>query len=179
MQSEATPFAKLGNKLKTARQSMQETLAEAAGAVEINEDELRSIERGVSRPSEEILMLLIQHFGVHEEEAVKLWELAGYDKESESDSDPETMITKTIVMAITMDPRIVYSDHVQVNGSKNGIIFNFMQPSIGPMSSMPVARVGMSRDQGWQMLRILNDTLNQLDKNDEPKLLPPTTQANE
>ena len=175
MQSEATPFARLGNKLKTARQSIKESLAEVAGAVEIGEDDYRSIERGVSRPTEEILMLLIQHFAMQDEEAVQLWELAGYDSDHESDS--AGAIAKTIVMAISLDPRVVYSDQVQINGNKHGLVLNFMQPGGGPIPTLPVARVGISREQGWSMLRVLHDTLTQLDQLDEPKKLPPPKQG--
>lgn len=174
MQSEATPFARLGKKLKVARQSMQETLAEVAGAVEIAEEELRSIERGTTRPSEEILMLLIQHFEVQEDEAVKLWELAGYEKETEQNEAEN--VTKTIVMAINFDSRVIYSDHVIVNGNRNGIVLNFIQPSAANIPQIPISRVGMSREHGWQLLKVLHDTLVQLDKNDTPKQLPPTTQ---
>lgn len=174
MQSEAAPFAQLGNKLKTARQSIKESLAEVAGAVEIGEDDYRSIERGVSRPTEEILMLLIQHFAMQDEEAVQLWELAGYDKEL--DSDTSNALTKTIVMAVSMDPRVVYSDQIQINGNKYGLVLNFMQPGSGIIPAMPVARVGVSREQGWHMLRVLHDTLTQLDKLNEPKQLPPPNQ---
>jgi len=174
MQSEATPFARLGNKLKSARQSIKESLAEVAGAVEIEEDDYRSIERGASRPSEEILMLLIQHFAMQDEEAVQLWELAGYDKEQ--DSDVAGAVTKTIVMALSMDPRVVYSDQVQINGNKHGLVMNFMQPGGGSIPALPVARVGISREQGWHLLRVLHDTLTQLDTLNEPKRLPPPNQ---
>lgn len=176
MQSEATPFAQLGTKLKVARQSAQESVAEAAGAVEIGEEDLRNIERGVSRPSEEILMLLIQHFAMEEDEAIQLWKLAGYDKET-NDDEPDNTTTKTIVMAISLDPRIVYSDQVQINGNKHGVVFNFMQPSSGALPTMPVSRVGMSREQAWSMLRLLHNTLILLDKQDEPKQLPPSVQG--
>lgn len=170
MKSEATPFAQLGDKLKIARQSIKESLAEVAGAVEIGEEDYSNIELGASRPTEEILMLLIQHFAMKDEDAVQLWELAGYDREQEQDGEP---LTKTIVMALNMDPRIMYSDQVQINGNKHGIVLNFMQPGGGPIPMLPVARVGMSREQGRHMLNVLHETLTQLDTLNESKKLPP------
>src|SRR5690554_1642538 len=128
--TESAPFAHLGSKIKSIRQKHKETVAEAAGAVEISEDDLLAIERGLSRPSEEILMLLINHFGMQEDEAVALWELAGYD--SPEDDVRHEDNTKTVVVALTMDPRIVYSDSVQINGNKHGVVMNFMQPGSGP-----------------------------------------------
>ncbi len=74
------PFKTLGTHLKYLREHSSESLAEVSGAVEINEDIMERIEQGVERPSEEILMLLISHFNMQDNEAVQLWELAGYDK---------------------------------------------------------------------------------------------------
>lgn len=170
---EPAPFATLGVKLKTLREKHKESLAEAAGAVEIAEEQLERIEEGLERPSEEILMLLINHFGTREDDAVRLWELAGYDHE-DPDDDTEGTIAKTIVMAVAMDPRIVYSDQVQVNGTKHGVVLTFAQPGGGQLPQMPVARIGMSRSQAKQLLVVLKDTLEQLDKHhpDQPRQLP-------
>jgi transcriptional regulator with XRE-family HTH domain len=174
-QSESAPFAVLGDKLKTLRQQQKESLAEAAGAVEIAEEELLRIEEGVDRPSEEILMLLITHFGIKEDDAVSLWELAGYDNEEEP--QPETHGQKTITMAIAIDPRVMYSDQVQISGNEHGIVLSFMQPGGGNMPQMPISRIGMSRAQAKKVLEVLQDTLAQLDKIHPPKL-PPESEDN-
>lgn len=169
-QSESAPFAPLGNKLKSIRKQQQETVAEAAGAVEISEDELRAIERGMARPTEEILMLLINHFDMQEDEAVVLWEMAGY--ENDQDAGQEDQTHKTILVALALDPRVVYSDSVQVNGSKHGVVLNFMQPGGGPLPSMPVSRVGMSREQAAKLAALLQETVRHLDNFENPKQLP-------
>lgn len=176
-QSESKPFYDLGSKLKHCRQQLKESLAEAAGAVELAEDELLRIEEGLERPSEEILMLLIKHFAMIEDEAVRLWELAGYDKiepiDDTNDTDAHSGGTKSIVMTIAMDPRVMYSDSVHISGNKHGLIFSFLQPGGGQLPAFPVSRVGMSREQAKKMLELLKDTLEQLDKASEPKQLPP------
>jgi hypothetical protein len=56
------PYKVLGEKLKSLRQKMHESVAEVSGAVEIDEQALLKIEQGQERPSEDILMLLINHF---------------------------------------------------------------------------------------------------------------------
>ena len=76
--SESAPYRTLGNKLKALRENAKETLADASGAVEIDVKLLASYELGQARPSEDVLLLLISHFGAKDEEAVKLWEMAGY-----------------------------------------------------------------------------------------------------
>lgn len=175
-QPEHKPFIDLGGTLKRLRQQQKESLAEAAGAVELAEEDLLRIEQGYERPSEEILMLLIKHFSMLEDEAVQLWELAGYDKiETDDDESTETRgTTKSIVMTIAMDPRVMYSDSVHIAGNPNGIVFTFLQPGGGQLPALPVSRVGMSRDQAQKMLELLKDTLEQLDRVPAPKQLPPT-----
>lgn len=174
--SKNIPFAELGSALQSLRKSISESVAEAAGAVEIAEEELLQIEQGIQRPSEEILLLLINHFGTKEDEAVRLWEMAGYDASNDDqqhihdDHDPE--ITKTVVMAISMDPRIMYSDSVQVNGNKHGVVLSFMQPGGGNIPAMPISRIGMSREQASKLVSVLQDTLLQLDAAEKPRQLP-------
>lgn len=173
---EPAPFATLGSKLKDLRQLMKETLAEAAGAVEIGEDDLQRIEEGKERPSEEILMLLINHFGMKEDDAVQLWELAGYDSSEDIDDEGGSdgaNATKTVLMAIAMDPRVMYSDSVHVAGSKHGVVLSFMQPGGGNLPNMPVARIGMSREHAKKFVALLQETLGHLDAADpDNKQLP-------
>src|SRR5882672_2040955 len=75
------PFRPLGQRLKTLRDQANETLAEASGAVEIDVKELASFELGQSRPTEDVLLLLISHFGAKDDDAVRMWEMAGYGME--------------------------------------------------------------------------------------------------
>lgn len=172
--NDSKPFVNLGDKLKHFRKKQKESLAEAAGAVELAEDELLRIEQGYERPSEEILMLLIKHFSMLEDDAISLWELAGYDNpiEDEDNADAHHAAAKAIVMTIAMDPRVMYSDSVHISGNQNGLTFTFLQPGGGQLPAIPVSRVGMSKDQARKMLELLQDTLTQLDKAAEPKQLP-------
>lgn len=170
------PFATLGDRLRDLRKKSKESVAEAAGAVEIGEDDLMRIEQGVERPSEEILMLLISHFGMKEDDAVRLWELAGYD--AADDTDQEQTVTKTITMAIAIDPRVMYSDSVQVNGNKHGVVLSFMQPGGGNVPQMPISRIGMSHEQAKRLTEVLRDTIAQLEQYNKPKQIPPTTESN-
>jgi transcriptional regulator with XRE-family HTH domain len=76
--SQKSPYRPLGRRLKALREKARESLAEVSGAVEIDVRELASFELGQSRPNEEVLLMLISHFSAQDEEAVQLWELAGY-----------------------------------------------------------------------------------------------------
>ncbi|HET7827573.1 MAG TPA: helix-turn-helix transcriptional regulator, partial [Candidatus Saccharimonadales bacterium] len=74
-------YKPLGKRLKELRTRANESLAEVSGAVEIDVMELASFELGKDRPAEDVLLLLISHFGTKDDEAVKLWEMAGYGLE--------------------------------------------------------------------------------------------------
>lgn len=165
------PFAQLGDTLKELRQRRKESVAEVSGAVEIDEQTLVKIEQGHERPTEDILMLLISHFGMHEDEAAGLWQLAGYDRQEHDQTQP-TQANKTMVMIMAVDPRVVYSDGVQVVANGSGVIMNFAQGT-GTPQALVTARVGMSREQAAMVLRALQTALNPA----APRQLPPGKQS--
>lgn len=170
-EAQQVPFRTLGEKLKTIRQKLHESVAEVSGAVEIEEQLLSRIEQGQERPSEDILLLLINHFGMQDDDAAKLWQLAGYDRPSDHDHNHTSdQQNRTMVMIMAVDPRIIYSDGVQVTANNVGVVLNFSQ-SAGTSQTMTTARIGMSREQAYGLLRTLEHTLEQ----SKPRQLPPST----
>jgi transcriptional regulator with XRE-family HTH domain len=164
------PFRTLGEKLKTIRQKLHESVSEVSGAVEIDEQELLKIEQGSKRPSEDILLLLINHFGMQDDDAASLWQLAGYDQpdDHEPHAAPSENQSRTMVMIMAVDPRIIYSDGVQVTANSAGVVFNFAQ-GVGTPHALTTARIGMSRDQARSLLTTLQTVLDA----SAPKQLPP------
>lgn len=139
-------------------------MAEVSGAVEIDIDTLARIEQGVIRPAEDILLLLISHFGISENEANKLWELAGYNRQKEGQQqagDDDGGQSRSFVMLMPIETRIVYTDSLQVHVSGDAVVLNFMQNDILTNQSVPIARVGMSKQNAKGMLELLKKTLNQ------------------
>lgn len=171
------PYRDLGSTLKRLRQRLQETVAEVSGAVEIEAHHLQAIEQGKERPPEEILLLLISHFAVKEDEATKLWDLAGYDKNAlpnEWMRDSDT--SKPPVYVMPMDVRIAYTDMVHVMANNYGVVVNFMQGAGPNNQPMIVSRVGMSKEHAQSLIELLQRTLQRL----EPKQLPaPADQASQ
>src|SRR5437868_5184764 len=157
-----TPYRPLGKYLKDLRTRANESLAEASGAVEIDVRELAGYELGKKRPSEDVLLLLISHFGAKDDEAVKLWEMAGYGLEkipasrmASSDLQP---------LAATSPPsQILFTDIVDIMVNNYGVVMNFMQGTAGN-SSHSVAKVGMSREHAKSVLKILEHTLSQTER---------------
>ena len=158
------PFKTLGTHLKYLREQIQESLHEASGAVEIDVDELQRIEQGVKRPSEDILLLLIQHYNMHDQEAVQLWELAGYDGDESphkvriEETTASALNSKQLVMLLAMDVRTMYSDGVDININQAGVTLNFTQ-TVANNQRQPVGRIGMSYDQAEQVLKTLEQAL--------------------
>jgi transcriptional regulator with XRE-family HTH domain len=169
------PYSSLGSHLRYVREQSRQTLAEVSGAVEIDEQQLARIEAGVERPAEDILLLLISHFGVKDREAVQLWELADYDSEMPQDIrfEADGSQTRPTVMLLAMDMRTMYSDGLDVVVNPAGVTLHFNQTN--PQSeTTPVARIGMSHQQAEMVIKTLQQALLHA-KYNSSKLLPPPT----
>lgn len=162
------PHKKLGTYLRKQRESIHESLAEVSGAVEIDIEMLTKIEQGMLLPSEDILLLLITHLSIDEDEATKLWDLAGYEqrKNIADSSDGET--AKQMFMVIPFDNRVMYSDNIEVTTNKYGVVLNFIQS--GNAQPTTVSRIGMSREHAQNMMKVLQASLNQ--KEQPQRMLP-------
>jgi transcriptional regulator with XRE-family HTH domain len=156
------PFQPLGLQLKRLREQLKESLAEVSGAVEIDIDNLERMEQGIERPSEDILMLLISHFGIQDTEALELWELAGYDQANGTVNmqfiQDELQSGKQVVMVMALDMRTLYSDSMQTHINKEGVVLQFTQTN-GQKHPMPVTRVGMSMEQAQNVVDTLQRAL--------------------
>jgi transcriptional regulator with XRE-family HTH domain len=178
MSESNAPYVTLGSHLKYVREQSRQSLAEVSGAVEIEEQHLERIEAGLERPTEDILMLLISHFGVQDREAVQLWELAEYDSDIPEgirprlDHDAAQLGGKPMVMLLAIDVRTMYSDGLDVTVNPAGVTLNFTQ-SAGKSQQTPVARVGMSHQQAEQVIRALEQALLHAKYLGNTKLLPP------
>jgi transcriptional regulator with XRE-family HTH domain len=169
----SAPYRILGLQLRKFREQLKESVAEVSGAIEIDESKLALIEQGKIRPAEDILLLLISHFSMQDEEALKVWNLAGYDQDDMSNkASEEAGFGKQLLMVMTLDPRIMYSDNIQVVANSNGVIINFMQSPGGPYPPQTISRIGMSREQAHKALEVINEALYQSDKYIAKKQLP-------
>lgn len=165
------PFTELGLQLKNMRQKRQESLAEVSGAVEIDIDNLSRFEAGEDCPSEDILLLLISHFGVKEDEATQLWDKAGYDHSqlphNHMVNDPSGGVAPT-VMVMPIDARVTYTDMVHVMVNNYGVVINFMQGGGPNNQPLTVSRLGMSKEHAKSVLEVLQRTLAQSEQKSLP-----------
>ncbi len=142
-------------------------MRDVSGAVEINVEDLERIERGQELPDEDILLLLVSHYGLQDDDATTLWELAGYDladapigDSPELDDMSEAMIHQPAMMMLALDARILYSDGVFITAGQQGVVLNFTQQAGPQGQSIAIARVGMSQDQARDVLRIFSQNLS-------------------
>jgi transcriptional regulator with XRE-family HTH domain len=161
------PHQPLGSYLRKRRESIHESLAEVSGAVEIDEEMLSKIEQGLLLPTEDILLLLISHLSINEDEAVTVWEMAGYEHQKPQ-AEAGDQDSKQMFMVIPFDNRILYTDEIQVTANQQGIVLNFMQS--GNNQPTTISRIGMSRDYAKTMIKILKHSLEQ--KAPAPRMLP-------
>jgi transcriptional regulator with XRE-family HTH domain len=170
-----TPYVSLGNHLKYVREQSKQSLAEVSGAVEIEENQLQRIEAGVERPAEDVLLLLINYFGVHDREAVQLWESANYGSEmpEEIKGNVETVHQdgKPMMMLLAVDTRAIYSDSLEVTVNHAGVTLNFSQAG-----SHSVARVGMSHSQAARVVDAIQRAMLHSKYDNGGRLLPPPSQ---
>lgn len=176
--SQELPFKNLGQRLKGIRQKLHESMSDVSGAVEIDEAVLERFEKGSERPSEDILHLLISHFGVQDDDANKLWHLAGYEPphahNHSHDDDDDFSGNRAGVLVMAIDPRIIYSDTMHVNAGPNGVVLSFAQ-NAGSGQPLTTARVGMSREQARSVIRTLQAALDK----SEQRQLPQNIQKND
>lgn len=168
MQRGKTPYQLLGKRLHELRKSMRESLPEVSGAVELDTDAIVRFEKGEERPSQDVLLLLINHFDIKDEEADELWELAGYvNTPLTNESSP----IPTLVV-VPSDSRIIYTDTANVSINNFGVVLNFMQQGVQHDQSTSVARVGMSLEHAKSVLDVLAKTIAQAEQSSQPKQLP-------
>jgi transcriptional regulator with XRE-family HTH domain len=163
------PYESLGSQLRKLRERSRESVAEVSGAVEIDEKALGQIEAGTERPSEDILLLLISHFAVGDDQAAELWQLAGYDQPSAEDEREsghgrdQSQSSRQQTLMVMIDPRVMYSDSVEVIANERGVVLNFSQAAGQHGQPLTVARIGMSREQAKMVMGILHQTLYDID----------------
>jgi transcriptional regulator with XRE-family HTH domain len=175
-----TPFQTLGKHLKYLREQQDQSLAEVSGAVEIDEHRLRLIEEGRQRPDEDILLLLISHFGMSDQEAVQIWELAGYGGNPQllrsNDEHTSDDAQKPVVMLVALDSRSMYTDGVDIACNAGGVVMNFTQDG-GNGALNTVSKVGMSYEQAEQVSKALQKALLKAKYLRGPKALPPNASS--
>lgn len=168
--SKKQPFENLGGQLKRIREQLKQTQAEVSGAVEIDVESLENFERGAHCPTEDILLLLISHFGINDPEANTLWKLAGYEPPQVSGKDQEQSATSTV---LPQDARIVYTDKLHIMANNYGVVINFLQSNGPNLQPLIVSRVGMSQEHARSLIETLQRALYQA----QPKALPAPKKA--
>ena len=171
MRDSKHPYKLLGSKLRRLRHDAQESLSDVSAAIEVDTQFLLRIEAGLVQPSEDILILLMNHFDVDDKEALYLWQQANYEKASANEST-----TPQIYLIPMLDNKILYTHQVDVQSNKKDIVINFSQPDIdgSPTTTM---RVGMSNAVAQELHLQLSKAITHSQQ--PSKLLPTKTTTEE
>lgn len=173
MQRGKKPYQQFGTRLRQIRKSVHETITEVSGAVELEADMIDSYERGETRPSEDVLGLLISHFDIKEDEADELYDLAGYGSADTDSHFHDDMPSPPSLVMIPMDNRVIYTDSANVSVNNYGVIISFTQNGANNQPT-GIARVGMSIEHAKSVLEVLGKTIEQAElqkksKNQKPQ----------
>lgn len=171
MQKSEFPYKNIGQRIKQWREGQHESVDEVSGAVEIDTEELMKIEQGKILPSEDILLLLVSHLGVHETEAKRIFEQAGYARTStDQNSAIDEQMVRQMLMVIPVDNRILYSDSINLSVNKRGMVFDFLQ-TVGNAQPNTVARIGMSIEHAKSVHKLLSRMIKESESPKKPRLL--------
>lgn len=172
---EISPHKVFGMRLKTLREQAKESLLEVSGAVEVDVALLKDIEAGKRLPDEDILLMLINHFNVPDQESMRLWELAGYGKTAPKETFIDEQVLKQITMVIPFDNKVTFTDTAKVSSNPNGLLIDFTLLA-GNTQPQTVARVGMSLEQAEQLTKLINTAVRVARQPQTPPKLPPGSQ---
>jgi len=176
-QNKADKHVALGARLKFLREQWQQSVSEVSTTLEIEEKMLRAFEAGKIVPPVEILDMLINHFLLTEDQAQDLRELA-FDAVDDNDNGIlDDVLSKQIVMFMPIDNKVVYTDAMQATVNNSGVILQFMQQA-GNGQSVPISRVGMSREHAERVLEVLQNTLRHHNQGDQKFLSAPDNKNN-
>ncbi|MCU0667280.1 MAG: DUF3467 domain-containing protein [Patescibacteria group bacterium] len=160
------PYQNFGKKFKEIRIKAKESLFDVSGAVEADPLLLESIESGLQQPSEDLVLLLISHFALKDDEALNLWELAGYKQDKTGTgsiyADESGVVQKAFVTA--GDARVLYTDMVHIKSNRYGVVINFLQSLGAEDHTVAVSRIGMSLTHAESLLEVLTQTINESKK---------------
>jgi len=72
---------------------------------------------------------------------------------------------------IMIDPRVMYSDTMEVSANQKGVVLNFSQTAGQNEQPLTVARIGMSREQAKLVMGVLHQALYDLENPRPPRRL--------
>lgn len=166
------PYKAIGQHLRRLREQANKSILEVSYAIEVDSKTLEAIELGYKLPDEDILTLLISHFGVTEAESSKLWELAGYKNDAQDTKKPsqfEEQLLKQVMVIMPFDNKASYADGAIIEANKNGLVIDFRLGN----AQQPIAKVGMSLETAKQLKQLLENQISLANKPKPPMLLAP------
>jgi len=129
----------------------------------------------MEKPEEELLEQLINHYQMEDNDALRLWTLAGYNTDDLLVEDIDPLVPAntppSVIMLMTLEQRTLYSDSLDIHFDENGLILNFKQIA-GQKQPISLAKLGMSYSQAEKVLATLQKVMLKHKYLSGPKALP-------
>lgn len=164
-------YKTFGARLKEIRSKAKESIFDVCGAVEADESLIKNIEAGKEQPTEDLVLLLISHFALKDDDALSLWELAGYEQSKTGMSSISTESGDSVTQksyVTSGDVRVLYTDMVHIKANNHGVVLNFLQSLGADDHTVAVSRVGMSLEHAESLLGVLQQTIKESKKSQKP-----------
>ncbi len=152
-----------GKLLKGHRKKTGKSLKAVGKDIGINYSYLSKIEKGIQRPSVELLNKLVTYYKLNNSQTGKIFHFAGYKRE-EVTMNNQSQFNKSNQnkTQISIDPKnnqILYTDHIHVTSSPFGLVLDIGQ-KMGPTTkAFIVSRIGMSAEHAKALVNLLNRAL--------------------
>jgi len=171
-------YSYFGERIRLYRKQRKESLADIARATKVSRAYVSKLEKGKSKPSEDILNSLISHFQLSGDGAFELVVLAGYkantvrfEQPSELTSEDskgkevnfmeEGIKTQQIKIDVPKGTPVLYTDSAFVTLSQYGIVIDYAQTLASTNQQQVVARLGMSIDHAEALVKILTQKISE------------------
>lgn len=153
-------YKELGTKLREYRKKLDIGIKGVSRSLEINYSYLSKLETGTERPSRDLLNKIIFNYGLQKEQAIELFNLAGYRGGVIAvTNEAEKKQKETPQVEIPVGSQTLYSDVVNITVTPHGFVLNFAQ-QLGPTNQyVIVSRIGMSKEHVESLIKVLKGLL--------------------
>lgn len=175
----------LGKQIRNLRKKTKKSLKDLASLSGVHPTYLSKIENGQKRPSQKLLLKLLDLYKVSPSEFLAIQLLAGYGKTyygelkeqkevnymtSKQEEKPEGQIQNNqMQIQVPNNLPVLYTDSAFVTASAFGLVLDFAQ-TLGPTNNQNVvARIGMSSDHAKALLKVLSQKLTEVELLKEKK----------
>lgn len=151
-----------GKKIKEFRIKNNDTLVNLANYLNIDVGNLSKIENGKRGLSKELLDKISHKYNLNLEDKQYLFATSGYYSEGVSLKYMEQNIVKEQTVQVPNNLPVLFSDVIGITSSQFGLVLDFGQRLGSTNQTNVVARVGISKEHGEALLKVLTEKIKEM-----------------